>query len=165
MSPSEIRALARMVDRIDYYRLLRLEPGAPFARIREAYREARRRFHPDAYLGGPEDVRSSVDRICKRVIEGYTVLRDPARRAAYDSGLAEGRLRYSPEAEESVQKAAGARTGGTPNGRRFFALAAEQERNGDLAKAISYLKMALTFESDNESFRQELARLQAQLKR
>jgi curved DNA-binding protein CbpA len=165
MSPSEIRALARMVDRIDYYRLLRVEPDAPFLRVREAYREARRRFHPDAYLGGPEDVRSSVDRISKRIIEGYTILRDPVRRAAYDRGLVEGRLRYSPQAEESVQKAAEARSGNTPNGRRFFALATEEERNGDLAKAISYLKMALTFESDNESFRRKLERLQAQIQR
>ena len=158
MNASEIRALARLVDRMDYYRLLRVEQSAPSGKIRSAYHEARRRFHPDAFFRAPDDIRTAVDRIAKRITEAYTVLRDEVRRSSYDTALERGALRFDAEAQGTVRQRTEEKTGATPNGRRFYALSLEEERKGDLARAIGQLKMALTFERDNPSFQ---ARLQA----
>ena len=76
MKVEEIQALSRMLDRMDYYRLLRVAPQAQPAEIRSAYHRARREFHPDSFLDAEPDVRHAVDRIAKRVTEGYMVLRD-----------------------------------------------------------------------------------------
>lgn len=164
MTPTEIHALARLLDRVDYYKLLRVERGAPLAEIRRAYHDSRRQFHPDAYLNAAAELREAVDRVAKRITEAYTTLRSAGRRAAYDRGLAEGRLRYSAEAEEAVRDETEAELGSTPNGRRFFALAREAERAGDAAKAVSHLRMALTFEPKNEAFKAKLAELEPRVK-
>jgi len=164
MKPAEIRALSRMLDRLDYYKLLRVDPGAPNSEVRVAYRRARRQFHPDSFLSSDPAVRTAVDRIAKRITESYVVLRDARRRSSYDDALSKGALRYSPESEESAREAEQAKLGSTPNGKRFYALAVEEERNGDLARAMAHLKMALTFEPGNEHFESKIAELRARAK-
>jgi Flp pilus assembly protein TadD len=125
MTPAEIRALSRMLDRMDYYKLLRVEQTAP---------------------------------------SSYVVLRDSKRRSSYDNGLAKGALRYTPESEESTREATQAKLGSTPNGQRFHALALEEERKGDVSRAVAHLRMALTFEPQNEHFKRKLEELRAREK-
>jgi len=160
----EIKALARVIDRVDYYRLLKVDPGASAETVRGAYHDARRRFHPDAYLNQPDDVRDAVDRIARRITEGYLVLRDRTRRAAYDSALSSGQVRYNPELESAAKVEADSARGTTPNGKRYFGLHQEAERAGDIVKAHANLKTALTFEPKNEAFKTKLAALEKQLK-
>ena len=62
MNAAEIRALSRMLDRLDYYKLLRVDRGAPMGDVRVAYRRARREFHPDAFLEFDPVVRGAIDR-------------------------------------------------------------------------------------------------------
>ena len=163
-SLQEIKALARAIDRVDYYRLLKLDPRADSDAVRSAYHAARRRFHPDAYLAQPDDVRDAVDRIARRITEGYLVLRDRTRRAAYDSALSSGQVRYNPELEQEKKTEAEASRGTTPNGKRYFGLHQEAERANDIVKAHAHLKTALTFEPKNEAFKAKLAALEAQIK-
>jgi DnaJ-class molecular chaperone len=160
----EIKALARVIDRVDYYRLLKLEQSANADALRSAYHDARRRFHPDAYLAQPEDVRNAVDVIARRITEGYLVLRDRTRRAAYDSALSTGQLRYNPELEQEKRTEADAARGTTPNGKRYFNLFLQEERAGDLVKAHAHLKTAVTFEPKNAALRAKLDAIEAQLK-
>ncbi|HTO72004.1 MAG TPA: DnaJ domain-containing protein [Myxococcota bacterium] len=163
-SLQEIKALARVIDRVDYYRLLKLDPRADSDAVRSAYHDARRRFHPDAFLAQPDDVRDAVDRIARRITEGYLVLRDRTRRAAYDSALSTGQMRYNPELEQEKRTEAEAARGSTPNGKRYFGLHQEAERAGDIVKSHAHLKTALTFEPKNAAFRTKLDALEAQLK-
>ena len=160
----EIKALARVIDRVDYYRLLKVDPGADSDALRSAYHDARRRFHPDAYLAQPEDVRDAVDRIARRIIEGYLVLRDRTRRSAYDSALSSGQVRYNAELESAARVEAESARGTTPNGKRYFGLHQEAERAGDPVKAHAHLKTALTFEPKNAAFKAKLDALDTQLK-
>ena len=164
MSPGEIQALARLVDRMDYYRLLRVERHAPLGQIRAAYHGARRVFHPDCYLREPSDIQQAVDHIARRITEAWMVLRDSSRRPAYDRGLDEGNLRYTPEAEEQRQAESQARGGRTPNGRKFFAMSKEAEDEGDLGRAIANLQTALTFEAKNPAFLERLEDLKKRRK-
>src|SRR5215510_4199165 len=160
----EIKALARVIDRVDYYRLLKVDPGASAETVRGAYHDARRRFHPDAFLKHPDDVRDAVDRIARRITEGYLVLRDRTRRAAYDSALSSGQVRYDPELESAAKVEADSARGTTPNGKRYFGLHQEAEKAGDIVKAHANLKTALTFEPKNEAFKAKLAALDKLLK-
>jgi DnaJ-class molecular chaperone len=162
---AEIRALARLIDRMDYYRLLRIDAQAPLPKIRTAYHRARRQFHPDAYLRSEPVLRDAVDCIARRITEAYMVLRRSEKRAAYDKGLSEGKLRYRPESGNGASHESRVTRGRTPKGRRFFTLALAEERAGNLTKAVSHLKMALTFERDNEHFREKLEQLQPNRKR
>ena len=161
MTEAEIQALSRMLDRLDYYKLLRIEHDATAPKIREAYHQMRRGFHPDACHGKGPELRAAVGEIAKRVNEGYQVLRDSARRTAYDRALDQGQLRYSAATEESMKTEAAAVGGTTPNGKRFYKQSEAAERGGDFETAISTLKMAITFEPGNEHFETRLADLQA----
>lgn len=163
MQASEIRALARMLDRVDYYRLLRIERAAKAHEVRSAYQQMRREFHPDRHRRAEPEVQDAVDRIAKRLNESYAVLRDARRRQAYDVGLGDNRLRYTPETEEAVKEETQAASGTTPNGRKFFALAREEELRGDFEKAHANVKMALTFEPSNPHFKAKLEELAGKL--
>jgi DnaJ-class molecular chaperone len=162
MSPAEIKALDRLLDRMDYYRLLRVERSANASEIRSAYHRMRRDLHPDAYLNEEPEVQRALDRIARRLNEAYVTLRDSGRRPRYDRDLAEGVLRYSSESETRAAQSDESQ-GRTPNGKRFYALMLEHERKGDPAQALANLKMALTFEPANDSFKKKLAELQAKV--
>ncbi len=163
MNGAEIRALAGMVDELDYYQLLQVARDAPGSRIRNAYHEASRRFHPDVAREVPSDVRRSIHRIAKRVTEAYSVLRDPRRRNLYDQKLSSvGQHKRLPLVEaqaEAGRKRREAQDGRTPNGRRYYALVRGDLSRGDRASALRNLRMALTFEPDNQFFKDKLDEL------
>ncbi|CAG0957837.1 Chaperone protein DnaJ [Myxococcaceae bacterium] len=165
LAPAELRALARMLDDLDYYELLEAPRGASGAAIRDAYHAASRRFHPDACRHLDPEVRASIERIAKRVTEAYSVLRDPRRRRLYDeriaSGCAERRLQLVESAAVATQRSREEREGRTPQGRRFFAQAVSDLARGETASAIRNLQMALTFEPGNPVFEERLVALRA----
>jgi len=165
LAPAEIMALARILDELDYYQLLHLEPGATASEVRAAYHATSRSFHPDANRDLGAEERAAVERIAKRVTEAYAVLRDPRRRRAYDEARERGELRMQVvEAEAAASQQAAALDGTTPNGRRFSAMARSDVERGDLRAAIRNLQTALTFEPSNDHFRTRLQELKARLR-
>lgn len=161
MDEAEIRALSRMLDRLDYYRLLRVEPGAPAPEIRAAFHRMRRDFHPDAFCEHDPELRQAVGEISKRVNEAYQVLRAPQRRASYEKALELGHLRLSSEVEEEVRDPEQTPGGSTAQGKRFWADVEKAEKTGDLPAALNAIKMALTFEPKNPHFQEKLESLRA----
>lgn len=162
---AEIRALAGILEELDYYQVLELTPDAPTSAIRVAYHAVSRRFHPDTHRDAPPELQQHVARIAKRIAEAYSVLRDPRRRQVYNRQIAgdQSRVRM-PLAEAEAQADRQRREqqeGRTPNGRRYFALAKADFSRGDRASAERNLKTALTFEPDNQVFRELLARVRA----
>ncbi|WP_104060558.1 J domain-containing protein [Arthrobacter sp. 4R501] len=72
-----------MTTQPDYYDVLRVRPSASQQEISRAYRALMRTHHPDL------DGRATVGRDLSRaellqIMQAFSVLRDPARRAAYD---------------------------------------------------------------------------------
>lgn len=165
MAPTEILALARILDELDYYQILHVGQDASMTEVRRAYHQSSRAFHPDAnrHLAGEQ--REAVVAIARRVTEAYTVLRDPRRRRAYDEALAQGRNRMQiAEAEAGArQQATDELEGRTPNGRKFSALARADLQRGNLAAALRNLQTALTFEPGNDRFRKKLAELKERI--
>ena len=69
---------------IDCYAILGLPLDATQAQISAAYRTLLRRYHPDTRTPTDSSRDDISDAALQRVLTAYTVLHDPARRAAYD---------------------------------------------------------------------------------
>jgi DnaJ-class molecular chaperone len=164
LPPLEIQALVKLLDELDYYQILHLEPNAGQSDVKKAYFATSRIFHPDANRHLDDGLRDDCMRISKRVTEAYCVLRDPRRRTAYDScRLNEGDLRMQlAEAKAShAKKESEERQGKTAQGRQFYQKALQCQQRGDTAGTINNLQMALTFERGNEFFKEQLAAAKA----
>jgi curved DNA-binding protein CbpA len=164
---AEIRALAGLLDELDYYQLLEARREAATSELKQSYYDLSRRFHPDAHRAQPPEVRASVERIAKRLTEAWSVLRDPRRRRAYDQRLAGGgeiRIQLAEAEAVAGRQSVEERLGTTPNGRRYGTMAFADLDRGDLKAAARNLQMALTFEPGNGFFKQKLAELKKQLR-
>jgi len=159
LTPAEVRALASLVDELDYYQLLEIAREAPASAVKRAYYAVSRRLHPDANrdLAAPD--RETLEAVACRVSEAYQVLRDGRRRKAYDAQLAAGaggRMQLAEAEAQAEKQALDHHMGRTPNGRRFFNLARGDIDRGNLVAAARNLRTALTFEPDNAYFRKKL---------
>ena len=156
---AEVRALASLVDELDYYQLLEIARDAPASAVKRAYHDVTRRLHPDANRSLPGPERASLENVARRVSEAYQVLRDGRRRKAYDARLAAGaggRLQLAEAEAQAEREALEHHLGRTPNGRRFFNLARSDIDRGELSGAQRNLRTALTFEPDNAYFKKKL---------
>lgn len=171
--PVEIRTLARMIDELNYYEILKIEPGAALSGIRGAYHEQSRIFHPDRYLSlADEELRRSINAIAKRIKEAYAILRHPVKRRQYNLVLQDesrkGKsLRFTHETAMAAQRAREQAVGKTPKGREFIRMAEEERRKGNLAAALRNVKMALVYEPGNARFlslQDEIAKAQRGIK-
>lgn len=168
LAPTEIKALARIIEELDYYQLLHLDRTASPRDVKHAYHASSRAFHPDANRHLDGDQRDAIESIAKRVTEAYQVLRDPRRRKAYEEKLASGqgvRIRLAEATAEGGRKDTEARLGRTPQGRQYYNLAVADAKRSDWPAAVRNLQTALTFEPDNESFKAELAAFRDKLPR
>lgn len=87
----------------DYYRILGIDQDAGPERIRQAYRKAAKRFHPD-FSGRQE----SAERF-RQVEEAWETLRDPEKRQAYDRRLgrqARSSIPATPRPGEALRETA-----------------------------------------------------------
>jgi DnaJ-class molecular chaperone len=161
LPPLEIQALVKILDDLDYYQILHLEPGATQSAIKKAYFASSRTFHPDANRHLEGELRDSCMRISKRITEAYCVLRDPRRRKSYDSHLesesAAKRIQLAEAMASHVKKESEARQGKTAQGRQFYQRAQQCLARGDTTGAANNLRMALTFEPSNDFFKQQLS--------
>lgn len=132
------------LDDYSYYDLLNLKPGATPDDIRARFHRVAALLHPDKFAQNPDaTLRKMVYAIYKRTTEGYRVLMDTGDRREYDQGLQQGRLRLV----RTERKIAGPRRTEAaieqPQARKFFNLAQDAERRGDLKNARINYKFAL----------------------
>ena len=164
----ELHALSRIMDELDYYQILHLEPTASQSDIKRAYFQTSRLLHPDANRHLEEEVQAECMRISKRITEAYCVLRDPRSRNSYDAQRSEEgsgiRMQLADAKASHVKKDNEERQGKTPQGRQYHQKAAAAIERKDTASVISNLQMALTFEPDNTFFKSTLAEAKAEAK-
>jgi DnaJ-class molecular chaperone len=163
----EISALTRIMNELDYYQLLGIQPGASTAEIRKAFHASSRNFHPDANRGLDPTLRDECARISKRITEAYCVLRDARRRQAYDArenGDKNLRIQLAEAKNAHSEQMKAERRGRTAQGRQFHAKAEADLKRGNLAGAIQNIQMALTFEGNNAGLKALLEELRARQK-
>ena len=95
-------------DLPDHYETLGLDRGCSEADIRQAYRKLSRRHHPDTNGGSPESVTRT-----QALNAAHEVLRDAARRRAYDEDLL-----IAEDTARAATAAASAPAAPRPAGRR-----------------------------------------------
>jgi DnaJ-class molecular chaperone len=167
MAPGEIMALARIIEELDYYQLLHLRRDAGPGEVKRAFHASSRSFHPDANRRLEGELHEASRSIAKRITEAYAVLRDPRRRNAYDRRLSDGvqvRMQLADASAEAGRHESEQRGGRTPQGRQFFKLAQADVSRGDWTAAARNLQTALTFEPDNPTFSELLARAKQELR-
>lgn len=163
----EIGALAKIMDELDYYQLLGVEPAATVTEVRKAFHALSRNFHPDANRDLEDGLRGKCAEISKRVTEAYCVLRDTRRRRAYDArsdAATNLRIQLAEAKNAHAEQMKVERQGRTPQGRQFHAKAEADIKKGNLAGAIQNLQMALTFEGDNDGLKNLLGELRERRK-
>ncbi len=162
IDPLEISALAKIMDELDYYQLLNVDPKATSAEIRRAFHASSRSFHPDANRALDAELLAHCSRISKRMTEAYCVLRDARRRKAYDARRDEGaslRIQLAEAKSAHVERRKAECRGATAQGRQFHAKAETEIKRGNLTLALQHLQMALTFEPANDGFKSMIAEI------
>jgi DnaJ-class molecular chaperone len=170
----EVEMLATVLDELDYYGVLKLEPGAGVADVKAAYYRESRTFHPDRYAAVESaEVRDMIGRIYRRINEAYTVLRDDRKRTRYLADVSGAdrlkKLRFTEVDESAVQaeqkRKLEEQLGQTPNGRKFYAAALVEIAAQRWEAAERALKGALMYEAGNARFKEQLALVQAELEK
>jgi curved DNA-binding protein CbpA len=153
----EVIVLATLIDEMNYYQVLRVNPRASLGQIREAYHAQSRLYHPDRYFNYPDGpFKQSIYKISKRVTEAYVTLRDAQKRQFYDQQLQQSdsaKLRYTEQSEQVQKKAKVEQTGKTEKGRQMYRQGMNEMKRKNFAAAERSFKMALAYEPDNELFK------------
>lgn len=93
-----ILELHARLPQLDHFELLGVDRRADAAKIKEAFFERSRRFHPDRYFGRElGELRKAIDEIFHRLKEAESTLGDAAKRRAY--------VQEHPEARTPEQQA------------------------------------------------------------
>jgi len=159
------RAMAPVLDRHTYYEILDVPQTADLAAIRAAFYRLATDLHPDRYHTLPDAaVREQLSTIYARMSEGYRVLTNPQRRAAYDKSLTEGKTRYvstdrerkGPQnPEDALQH---------PEAKKFFRLGMIALGGKDWKGAVLNFKFARNFEPDAQVIGEKLSEAETGLK-
>lgn len=171
-SPEELAELelrCARLDELDYFEVLQLDREATPAAIKAAFYRESRVYHPDRFfhLTDPA-VKERVNELYKRVTEAYYVLRADAKRRKYladISGPERARKLRFTEVDEAETKQAAKREqeeqiGTHPKGREFYQKAMQDMEAERWGPAERNLKMALTYESQNQRYKDKLAEAQ-----
>ncbi len=73
-----------MAEKRDYYEVLGIQKGASDDDIKQAYRKAALKWHPDRWVSGTDAEKKNAEEKFKEASEAYSVLSDPQKRAKYD---------------------------------------------------------------------------------
>jgi DnaJ-domain-containing protein 1 len=128
---------------LDYYALLGVESDVRGAAIKKAYFKKAKRFHPDALARlGLADIKTLAGEVFARISEAYEVLRDDAKRAAYDDRLAHG------GDEGDAERLAQAET--------FYVKASFLMKMGNFREAHPLLESAVELWADDAAYQSDL---------
>lgn len=73
-----------MAEKRDYYEVLGIQKSAGEDDIKQAYRKAAIKWHPDKWVSGSDAEKKTAEEKFKEASEAYSVLSDPQKRAKYD---------------------------------------------------------------------------------
>ena len=165
---AEVIALAKAIDQMDYYQILRVKPRAFTQEIKKSYFDQSRQFHPDKYFSEDPNLQAMITKIFKRINEAYKVLSDTEKRAAYTKGINSDQrkqlLRYDRRKLETLQKGGPEDEGQTAMGKKYYQLAKTSMQNKDYKSARINLQLAVKMEPNNQTFRARLAECEDNLK-
>lgn len=163
----EIETIHELLPELDYYKLLGVPEDCPQADVDAAFRQESRRLHPDRHAAGaPPEFRTKANEVFKAVNDAYRTLRDPDARARYDAERRAGALKMDEDArrradQETAARNDPARAARTPKGEKYWRMALSCWNEEDFNGAVMQINFALSFEPDNETFKEWLGKAKA----
>jgi DnaJ-class molecular chaperone len=165
----EVETIAELLPQLNYYQLLQVVEDCPQSDIDAAFRSEGRRLHPDRVAAGSDaEGRAKANEVFKAINDAYRVLRDPDSRSAYDAERRGGRLKLDDEARKLAAEDAAARSdpnkaARTDKGGKYWRMALQNWNEKDFNGCVMNIQFALTFEPNNDVFKEWLAKTKAAL--
>jgi DnaJ-class molecular chaperone len=160
----QLKQLAITIDTLDYFQILNVPQTAPGPQIKTSYYGLARALHPDKFFHlDDEGLKSSINKIYKRVTEAYMVLKDEPKRQKYLKDVTgperAKKLRFTEasEAEQKEQQKAATKVAKTPKGEQMYNTAMVDMQNGRYDAAFKALQSATLFEPGNAELKKLLA--------
>jgi tetratricopeptide (TPR) repeat protein len=137
---NEITSRFQKLNDLDYYQLLGVDETASAANIKVAYRQAAKRYHPDALAkAGLEDqTRQQANKVFARISKAYSVLSNPRSRNEYDEA------QRSDEGPLDAARLA--------NAESLYRKGEVLLRSGNFAGAIEFLRPAVELWPDESDY-------------
>lgn len=132
-------ALSRQLVTMDHYQFLNVPRAATRAQVVGEAEVMKKRFDPATF---PPIVKEAIAAIHRRIDEATMILKDPARRMAYDKLMTQ--LGDRPGDDATIQQRVAQRSIAEQN----FTRARELAISGDYYGAIVFLKQSVAFEPD-----------------
>ena len=163
---AELVAFARQVfpalAKYSYYQLLRVAPNADARAIRAAYYRIAAQLHPDRYHNlADASTRDQLETIYARISEAYRVLTSPEKRASYDRGLGQGKMRYDAGERQPAGPKNPEDSLSHPKAKKFFRLGMMCLGKKDWKGALMNFNFAKTFEPRAAIIAEKLAAAEA----
>ncbi len=158
----EVTTLHEILDELDYYRLLQLDPDCVQGEIEPAARSASKQHHPDRVTAlGDADISSMATDIFQRMKEAGDNLGDPDKRAQYDEIIKAGILRMTDEAlaiaeQERLKAENPEHAASHPKAEKYWHMALKDWDDKNYKGCVMNIQFALSFEPENEVMKEWL---------
>ncbi|MGC8926636.1 MAG: J domain-containing protein [Myxococcota bacterium] len=163
LTAEEILILSEAIDEMDYYQILKVEPTANAAEIKEAYYRETRIFHPDNFINlADAELKKRILKISKLITEAYIVLRDFEKRKRYDQQLAKGRDKREIRFIEDDAKQEVKEDILSPQAKKLYTQAMAALMQNRPQDALKNLKLALAFEPNSQIIKKKIEEIQSQ---
>jgi tetratricopeptide (TPR) repeat protein len=136
----EILSRYENLDDLDYYQLLSIDDKVDTARVKAAYLQAAKRYHPDALAkaGLDQETRQQANNVFAKISKAYSLLSNPQQRAEYD------KAERSDEAPLDATRLA--------NAESLYRKGEILLRSGNFAGAIEFLRPAVELWPDESDY-------------
>ena len=143
------------LDAYPYHVFLGVDPGLRGDALRQAFHRRAAQLHPDRYYAlDDHELKRKIYAVYKRVTEAYRVLSDPEARRRWEEQHAQGATRLRATGRFKIWRP---EDGLSDPAKKYYALAMEAARRGDLKNVRFNLGLALQFDPDRTYLREKLA--------
>ena len=159
----EINSIARLLDELDYFQILKVPQNATPEAVKAAYFRESRNYHPDKFYNESPDITKKVTAIFKRITEAYKILSDPETRADYTDGINGPNRAKNLRFTHGIDGAGGVKEdeGQTPMGRKYYQMGKIAMNNLDYKGAKINFQLAAKMEPNNETFKKRIEEVDA----
>ena len=161
-----LNALHEIVDDLDYYQLLKIEPTCAQSAIGAAFKKESQTLHPDK---SPAELKEKATYIYTAINEAHRILKDPDSRLVYDGLLSMGQIRVEDTALKTGSERSSSndptKAAQTDQAKKYWLLALADMDAKRFESAILNIKFAMQFEPKNEVFQEWLQKAKEESKK